>query len=114
MLTALAYVGVMALVVGVLFALTVLVFGRSESLPPIPVGMTPTSLPAEGVTGDDVRGLRFGMVVRGYRMSEVDWALGRLGAEIDELRARLAVTDGGGDCPGDPGARDDAGVTPAG
>jgi len=29
-------------------------------------------------------------VFRGYKMSEVDWALDRLGREVTELRARVA------------------------
>jgi len=29
-------------------------------------------------------------VVRGYRMSEVDWVLERTAAELDALRARVA------------------------
>jgi DivIVA domain-containing protein len=41
-----------------------------------------------------VRGLRFQQAFRGYRMSEVDWALDRLAAEVDALRARLAVHEG--------------------
>ena len=43
-----------------------------------------------GVTGADVDSLRFQQVLRGYRASEVDWALARLGAEIDSLRAQLS------------------------
>ncbi|MGH3539499.1 MAG: DivIVA domain-containing protein, partial [Pseudonocardiaceae bacterium] len=30
------------------------------------------------------------LVLRGYRMSEVDWALRRTAAELDALRARVA------------------------
>jgi len=32
--------------------------------------------------------------VRGYKASEVDWALERLALEIDELRAQLGATAG--------------------
>lgn len=38
----------------------------------------------------DVETLRFPVAVRGYRMSEVDDALGRLGAELAERDARIA------------------------
>ena len=73
-----------------LFLLAAAVFGRSEELAPLPRGTTATVLPAEDVTGADVRALRFQQVLRGYKASEVDWALDRLGAEIDALRAELA------------------------
>jgi DivIVA domain-containing protein len=42
------------------------------------------------VTGKDVRKVRYQLVLRGYKMSEVDWVMGRLGSEIDELRARVS------------------------
>ena len=57
----------------------------------MPPGATPTRLPARDLTGTDLRELRFQQSFRGYRMSEVDWALDRLAAEVDALRARLAV-----------------------
>jgi DivIVA domain-containing protein len=41
------------------------------------------------VTSADVDALRFQQVLRGYKASEVDWALHRLGMEIDSLRAQL-------------------------
>ncbi|UOY03814.1 DivIVA domain-containing protein [Blastococcus sp. PRF04-17] len=48
------------------------------------------------MTSDDVRALRISVVLRGYRMTEVDWlleqfalALDERDAEIAELRARL-------------------------
>ena len=43
------------------------------------------------------------MAVRGYRMSDVDWAMRRLGAEIDRLRAELDRTVGD-DRPSPPAA----------
>ena len=60
----------------------------------MPPGATPTRLPARDLTGADLRELRFQQSFRGYRMSEVDWALDRLAAEVDTLRARLAVHEG--------------------
>jgi len=89
--TALIYLVVVAVVGGALFLLAALVFGRGEELAPLPPGATPTVLPEDGVTGDDVRELRFQQVVRGYKACEVDWALDRLAAEIDELRAQLSA-----------------------
>ena len=90
MLTVLLYVVVMVVVGAVLFATASAVFGRGETLAPIPPGTTATVLPATDVTGSDVRDLRFQQVVRGYKTSEVDWALDRLAREIDGLRARVA------------------------
>ena len=90
MATVLIYLVVMALVAAVVFLLACLVFGRGEELAPLPPGSTPTSLPAEGLDGADLRQVRFALVVRGYRMSEVDWVLERAAAELDALRARVA------------------------
>ncbi|KAA2264042.1 DivIVA domain-containing protein [Solihabitans fulvus] len=90
MTTALIYLVVMILVAAVVFLLASVVFGRGEELAPLPPGASPTRLPSSGVTSDDVRGLRFQQVLRGYKMTEVDWVLERLGGELDELRARVA------------------------
>lgn len=90
MLTVLIYLLVMVLVGGLLFLGASAVFGRSEELPPLPPGTTATVLPAEDVTAADVKALRFQQTLRGYKASEVDWALDRLGREIDSLRAQLA------------------------
>lgn len=98
--TALIYLVVMMLVAAVVFLLASVVFGRGEELPALPPGASPTRLPSSGVTAEDVRSVRFQLVVRGYKMSEVDWVLRRLGgeledlrSEVDELRERLAVTE---------------------
>lgn len=91
MLTLLLYVVIIAVIAALLFFVASAVFGRGEELEPLPEGTTATVLPAEGVTGDDVRDLKFQQTMRGYKPSEVDWALDRLGAEIDLLRSRLEV-----------------------
>jgi DivIVA domain-containing protein len=88
--TALIYLVVMLLVAAVVFLLASVVFGRGEELPALPPGASPTRLPSSGVTSDDVRGVRFQLVVRGYKMSEVDWVLRRVGGELDDLRAEVA------------------------
>ncbi|QIS05996.1 DivIVA domain-containing protein [Nocardia brasiliensis] len=90
MLTLLLYVLIVGLVAAVLFLLASAVFGRAEELGPLPEGATATVLPAEGISGADVRSLRFQQVVRGYKAGEVDWALARLAARIDELQHQLA------------------------
>ncbi|GAA2694262.1 DivIVA domain-containing protein [Actinosynnema pretiosum] len=88
--TALLYLVVMALVAAVVFLLASLLFGRGEEMAPLPPGASPTRLPADRVTPEDVRALRFQLVLRGYKMSEVDWALGRLAGEVERLRERVA------------------------
>ena len=91
MLTVLLYLLVMVVVGAVLFLVASAVFGRGETLAPIPPGTTATALLVTDVTGADVRDLRFQQVLRGYKTAEVDWALDRLSHEIDDLRARLAA-----------------------
>lgn len=85
----LLYLMVLILVAVLLFGIASLLFGRGEQLPPLPVGTTATVLPASGVTGADVDAVKFTQVLRGYKTSEVDWVLDRLGAELDALRAEL-------------------------
>ncbi|MBH0775880.1 DivIVA domain-containing protein [Nocardia sp. NEAU-351] len=94
MLTLLVYVLFVGLVAVVLFLLASAVFGRGEELGPLPEGTTATVLPAEGISGADVRALRFQQAVRGYKAGEVDWVLARLAARIDELQSELAQTRG--------------------
>ncbi len=87
--SALIYVLVVGLVAAVVYLAAAALAGRGEELAPMPPGSTPTRLPAADLCGADVRELRFQQALRGYRMSEVDWALHRLAGEIDTLRARL-------------------------
>jgi DivIVA domain-containing protein len=60
-------------------------------LPPLPRATTATVLPAYGVTGADVDAVKFTQVLRGYKTSEVDWVLHRLGRELEVLRGQLAA-----------------------
>lgn len=90
MTTVLIYLVVMILVAGVVFLIASVAFGRGEELAALPPGASPTRLPAGGVTAEDVNELRFQQVFRGYKMSEVDWALDRIGREVDGLRSRVA------------------------
>ncbi|RSM87060.1 DivIVA domain-containing protein [Kibdelosporangium aridum] len=90
MTTALFYLVVMVFVAAVVFLLASVLFGRGEELPPLPPGASPTRLPSEDITSQDVSRVKFQMVLRGYKMSEVDWVLQRLGAEVDELRTKVA------------------------
>ncbi len=86
----LLYLVVLILVAVVLFGLGS-VFGRGEPLPPLPRATTATVLPASGVTGIDVDAVKFTQTLRGYKTSEVDWVLDRLGQELDLLRGQLAA-----------------------
>ncbi|CRK49812.1 conserved exported hypothetical protein [Rhodococcus sp. RD6.2] len=113
MLTVLLYLIVMALVGGALFFAASVVFGRGEEMAALPPATTVTALPSHGVTGADVQELRFQQTLRGYKASEVDWALDRLGTEIDVLRAQLAeATRGAAGIPVEGSAAAD--VEPAG
>lgn len=90
----LVYVIVVGLVAAAVYLVAAFVFGRGEELAPMPPGATPTRLPARDLTGGDVRDLRFQQALRGYKCSEVDWALERLAAEVDALRARVEAMEG--------------------
>lgn len=87
----LLYLVVLVLVAIVLFAIGSVLFGRGESLPPLPRATTATVLPASGVTGADVEAVKFTQTLRGYKTSEVDWVLDRLGQELDLVRGQLAA-----------------------
>ncbi|MBM7861731.1 DivIVA domain-containing protein [Lentzea nigeriaca] len=89
MTNALLYLIVMVAVAAVVFLLAALVFGRGEELAPLPPGASPTRLPSEDITAEDVRELKFQQTFRGYKMSEVDWVLQRLATEVATLRARV-------------------------
>jgi DivIVA domain-containing protein len=91
--TALIYLIVMILVAAVVFLLASVIFGRGEQLAPLPPGSSPTRLPSAEITSSDIQRLRFQLVLRGYKMSEVDWVLRRLGAEIDQLRERVNLLE---------------------
>lgn len=86
----LLYLVVLILVAIVLFGVASMLYGRGEQLPPLPRATTATVLPASGVTGADVDAVKFSQVLRGYKTSEVDWVLDRLGRELDQLRGQLA------------------------
>ncbi|GAA4742305.1 hypothetical protein GCM10023199_21490 [Actinomycetospora chibensis] len=97
--SALVYVIVVGLVAAAVYLLAAFVFGRGEELAPMPPGATPTRLPARDLTAGDVRDLRFQQALRGYKCSEVDWALERLAAEVDALRARIDAMEADGEAP---------------
>lgn len=111
----LLYLVVLVLVGIVLFAVGSVLFGRGEVLPPLPQATTATVLPASGVTGADVEAVKFTQTLRGYKTSEVDWVLDRLGRELDMLRGELATVRAahGLDGPDEGDAPDGAHALPA-
>ncbi len=91
----LLYLVVLILLAIVLFGVGSVLFGRGETLPPLPKATTATVLPASDVTGADVDAVKFTQTLRGYKTSEVDWVLDRLGQELDQLRGQLAAVRSG-------------------
>ena len=97
MTTVLFYLVIAAVIGLVVFFLAVFVFGRGEQMAPLDPRTSPAELPDHDITSDDVGKIRFALALRGYRMSDVDWTLERLGEQIDlmrrenvQLRDRLA------------------------
>jgi DivIVA domain-containing protein len=92
-ITVVQYLVIAAVIGAVMFGIAIFVFGRGEQMAPLPARMSPVELPASDLRGDDVRHVRFGLALRGYRMSDVDWTLERLADELDVLHHRLdAIT----------------------
>ncbi|MDQ0992893.1 DivIVA domain-containing protein [Streptomyces sp. V3I7] len=77
----------------VVAAVTLAVVGGGESGPlpeAVPERLHGPLPPDRPVGRADVESLRFPLAARGYRMADVDDALGRLGAELAERDARIA------------------------
>lgn len=77
----------------VVAAVTLAVLGGGESgtLPEAEPDRLHDPLPEDRpVNRDDIDLLRFPLALRGYRMADVDDALGRLGSELAERDARIA------------------------
>ncbi|HUR13024.1 MAG TPA: DivIVA domain-containing protein [Mycobacteriales bacterium] len=77
-------------VAAVLFFAAVVATQDTAVLADAPPDGPDVELPAGRVVAEDLRAVRFGMVVRGYRMSEVDDVLVRLGEELAERDSRIA------------------------
>jgi DivIVA domain-containing protein len=94
--SAVAFVVGLLVVGGLMFLAGAVLLGRGETQPPAELDRSPVELPDDRpVTGDDVRGLRISVAVRGYRMTEVDWLLDQFAAALDERDAQLAALRGG-------------------
>jgi DivIVA domain-containing protein len=82
------------LVVLAMAGVAVVAAGRGGSLPEAYDDRPDVRVPATGsLSGDDVRGVRFSLAVRGYRMSEVDALLERLAGQLDEAEATEGPLD---------------------
>jgi DivIVA domain-containing protein len=102
------------LVGGLLFLGASVLLGRGETQPPAELDRSPLELPGDRpVVGDDLRGLRISVAVRGYRMTEVDWLLDQLAVALDERDAALARL-AGSDRSGDPAGADAEDTDPGG
>lgn len=66
-------------------------------------------LPADDVDRAAIEGLRFSLAFRGYRMDEVDEALGRLTDELEIRDHRIAELEGAQPIRIDPALREETG-----
>ena len=79
------------LLLAVIGAIAVVAAGGGGSMPDAEPDRSPRGvLPAGGVDRTAVDALRFSVVLRGYRMDEVDDVLDRLVGEIELRDARIA------------------------
>ena len=77
------------LIVVVMGGVAVVATGRGGSMAETYDDRPDARVPADGpLTAQDLRSVRFGTAVRGYRMSEVDALLDRLAAEMEHGRYR--------------------------
>ena len=77
-------------VAAVLFVAAVVATQEGDVLADAPPDRPDVDLPAGHLVAEDLRSVRFGMVFRGYRMSEVDEVLDRLGGELAARDERIA------------------------
>lgn len=84
----------LAVVVAVLFVAAVVATSEDPVLADAPPDAADVVLPAGQVQPEDVADLRFGLALRGYRMSEVDPVLDRLATELRGRDQRIAELEG--------------------
>jgi DivIVA domain-containing protein len=80
-------------VLAVLFAAGVVATRDDPLLADAPPDAADSGLPPGPVRADDVQQVRFGLALRGYRMSEVDAVLARLAAELADRDEQLAARE---------------------
>lgn len=92
MFAVLAFIIGLLVISGALFLVGSLVFGRGEELAPAPADSTPVVLPADRPPdASDIEALRLSVVLRGYRMLEVDWVLDQLAEALREKDRQIAA-----------------------
>lgn len=92
MFAVLGFVIGLVVISGALFAIGALVFGRGEELAPAARDSTPVVLPGDRPPdAADIEALRLSVVLRGYRMVEVDWVLDQLAAALREKDQEIAA-----------------------
>ncbi len=74
----------------VLFAVAAVTAGFGDLMKPVFQDARPVGLPEAQVAPDDLDALRFNVVLRGYKMAEVDAVLHRMSRELAERDAVLA------------------------
>ncbi|HSA50214.1 MAG TPA: DivIVA domain-containing protein [Yinghuangia sp.] len=80
----------LVVVTGVVFVVAAVVLGAGGSLPDAHQDRPDLSpAPDRPLTVEDIDRVRFPVVLRGYRMSEVDYMLDRLSAELSARDARI-------------------------
>jgi DivIVA domain-containing protein len=78
----------------VLFAVAAVTAGFGDLMKPVFQDARPVGMPDAAVTPEDLDALRFNVVLRGYKMAEVDAVLHRLSRELGERDAVLAELRG--------------------
>lgn len=83
----------LVIVVAVLFVAAAVATREDDLLVDVPADAADVELPAGPLQAEDVAEVRFGLVVRGYRMSEVDTVLARLAAELAARDTRILALE---------------------
>lgn len=92
MFAVLGFIIGLVVISGALFLVGATVFGRGETLAPAPRDSTPVVLPGDRPPdAADIEALRFSVVLRGYRMLEVDWVLDQLSEGLREKDRQIAA-----------------------
>jgi DivIVA domain-containing protein len=79
----------------VLFAVAAVTAGFGDLMQPVFQDARPVGLPEQSVGPNDLDALKFNVVLRGYKMAEVDAVLHRLSRELAERDAVLHELRGG-------------------
>ena len=95
---------VVIVVAAVLFAVGAFIAGRLDGAVRWPPDAKPFPLPEGRLDARDVARARFGLAFRGYRMADVDAALGQIAGELAARDAELDLLRGDRELPYQAGA----------